>query len=97
MPSGTLSAKIHGQVANDRITPPIVGPKAVPAATKIVFTDIARPSSVWEKSARLSVLTVTITADPPSPWITRMTTSISNDDASAHPIVASVNTNMPPR
>jgi hypothetical protein len=67
------------------------------AATKIVFTDMARPISAGEKSARLSVLTVTITADPPSPWITRMITNASNEGARPQPMVASVKTSMPPR
>ena len=92
-----MNAKIHGHDAKARIRPPIVGPLTVPTATNVVFTASDRPSSAGGKSARLSELTVTITADPPRPCKTRISTSTSKFGASAQPSVASANTNIPLR
>ena len=97
MPSGTLSAKIHGHGKNERMIPPMVGPPAVPTATKIEFTATERPSSSLGNSARLSAFVVTSSAEPPRPWTMRIATRNPKLGAKAAPIVASVNTPRPVR
>ena len=92
MPSGMLTMKIHRQEPTVATAPPRIGASTGAARAGQVSHAIARTRSPFalDRSTRRRP-TGTISA-PPTPWTTRIATSIGSDTLAAHPTDASVNT-----